>query len=137
MRIVVVGPCSSGKTTLVGRLRDLGLDAVNVAQEHSGVRGLWRKKQPDVLVMLEASLPVIRRRRPVPWGEERLAVQRERLKDARAHADLLIHTDELTREEVVDRVLKYTDSLGKSGPAEERARLGEISGTPPGKGSWN
>jgi GTPase SAR1 and related small G proteins len=123
MRIVVVGPCASGKTTLVGRLRDLGLDALNVAQEHSGIRALWRKKRPDVLVMLEASLPVIRRRRPVPWGEERLTAQRERLKDARAHADLFIQTDSLTREEVTQRVLDYiagrTDNDGDNGSNPE------------------
>jgi len=107
MRIVVVGPCASGKTTLVTRLQELGLDAHNVAQEHSGVRSLWRKKRPDVVVMLEASLPVIRRRRAVPWGEERLAAQRERLKDAREHADLFIQTDPLTKEEVAQRVLDY------------------------------
>ncbi len=107
MRIVVVGPCASGKTTLVTRLQELGLDAHNVAQEHSGVKTLWRKKNPDVLVMLEASLPVIRRRRPVPWGEERLTVQRERLRDAREHADLFIKTDPLTREEVAQRVLEF------------------------------
>ncbi len=107
MRIVVVGPCASGKTTLVGRLQALGLDAHNVAQEHSGIKKLWRKKQPDVVVMLEASLPVIRRRRSVPWGEERLAVQRERLQDAREHADLFIQTDPLTKEEVAARVLDF------------------------------
>ena len=119
MRIVVVGPCASGKTTLVTRLRELGLDAHNVAQEHSGVRGLWRRKNPDVVVMLEATLPVIRQRRTVPWGEERLIVQRERLADARAHADLFIQTDELTREEVVQRVLDFiagrADNDGSNG----------------------
>ncbi|HWQ62482.1 MAG TPA: hypothetical protein VN521_09240 [Negativicutes bacterium] len=107
MRIVVVGPCASGKTTLVTRLQELGLDAHNVAQEHSGIRTLWRKKRPDVLVMLEATLPVIRRRRSVPWGEERLTAQRERLKDAREHADLFIQTDPLTREEVAERVVQF------------------------------
>lgn len=107
MRIVVVGPCASGKTTLVNRLRELGLDAHNVAQEHSGIKSLWRKKSPDVVVMLDASLPVIRRRRSVPWGEERLEAQRERLRDAREHASLFIQTDPLSREEVAGRVLDY------------------------------
>lgn len=115
MRIVVVGPCASGKTTLVTRLQELGLDARNVAQEHSGVKTLWRKKNPDVLVMLEASLPVIRRRRQVPWGEERLTVQRERLMDAREHADLFIQTDPLTREEVAQRVLEFIAGRAANG----------------------
>jgi broad-specificity NMP kinase len=123
MRIVVVGPCTSGKTTLVTRLRELGLDARNVAQEHSGIKTFWRRKNPDVVVMLEASLPVIRRRRTVPWGEERLAVQRERLRDAREHADLFIQTDSLTREEVAERVLDYiagrTDNDGSNSRSPE------------------
>jgi GTPase SAR1 family protein len=107
MRIAVVGPCASGKTTLVNRLQELGFDARNIAQEHSGVKTLWRKAGPDVLVMLDASLPVIRQRRKVPWGEERLIAQRERLRDAREHASLYIQTDPLTREEVAGRVLDY------------------------------
>jgi broad-specificity NMP kinase len=125
MRIVVVGPCASGKTTLVSRLRSLGLDAHNVAQEHSGIKKLWRKKQPDVVVMLEASLPVIRRRRSVPWGEERLAAQRERLSDAREHADLFIQTDPLTREEVAERVLDFI-----AGRADDGSNDGESAARP-------
>jgi len=104
MRVVVCGVCASGKTTLVTSLRELGVEAYNVAQEHSCIRKLWRKKCPDVLVMLDVTLPVIRMRRSVPWGEERLVLQRERLRDARASADLYIQTDPLCREEVVDMV---------------------------------
>ncbi|MDT8901016.1 hypothetical protein [Anaeroselena agilis] len=115
MRIVVVGPCASGKTTLVNRLQELGFDAHNVAQEHSGIKSLWRKKNPDVVVMLDASLPVIRRRRAVPWGEERLAAQRERLRDAREHATLHIQTDPLSREEVVGRVLDHIAGRADNG----------------------
>ncbi|EAX46762.1 conserved hypothetical protein [Thermosinus carboxydivorans Nor1] len=107
MRVVVVGVCASGKTTLVNRLRSLGIEAYNVAQEHSGIKKLWQKKHPDILVMLDATLDTIRRRRSVPWGEERLAVQRERLRDARANADLFIPTDNLTKEEVAQLVLSH------------------------------
>lgn len=105
MRIIVVGVCTSGKTTLVKFLSGLGIDACNVAQEHSGIKKLWKKKQPDILVMLDATLPVIRQRREVSWGEERLAVQHERLRDAREHADVYIQTDDLTRQEVAQIVL--------------------------------
>lgn len=115
MRIIVVGPCASGKTTLVNRLQELGYDAHNVAQEHSGIKTLWRKKSPDVVVMLDASLPVIRRRRPVPWGEERLEAQHERLRDAREHASLYIQTDPLSREEVAGRVLDYIAGRADNG----------------------
>ncbi|MDR3562724.1 MAG: hypothetical protein P4N59_14990 [Negativicutes bacterium] len=107
MRVVVSGPCASGKTTLVAGLTARGIEAYNVAQEHSGVPTLWRRKNPDVLVLLDATLPVIRTRRNVPWGEERLTAQRLRLRDARQNADLYIDTDPLTREEVVERVLEH------------------------------
>jgi hypothetical protein len=105
--VAVVGCCASGKTTLVNSLRKLGIEVYNIAQEHSGIRKLWQKRNPDVLVMLDVTLPVIRRRRDVPWGEERLVAQRERLRDARANADLYIQTDSLSRDEVVEQVLAY------------------------------
>jgi adenylate kinase len=106
MRVVVAGVCSSGKTTLVKSLQDAGIDAYNVAQEHSGIKKLWNKKNPDILVVLDAKLSTIRQRRKVPWGEERLVVQRERLIDARQHADLYLQTDELSKEDVVQNVLE-------------------------------
>lgn len=105
--IAVVGVCVSGKTTLVKRLQELGLEAYNVAQEHSGIKKLWNRRQPDILVMLDADLPAIRKRRSVPWDEDRLAVQRERLRDAKQHADLFIQTDLLSKEDVVQIVLDY------------------------------
>ena len=107
MRVVIVGVCASGKTTLVTKLRALGVEAYNVAQEHSCIREFWRKRQPDVLVLLDVTLPVIRQRRDVPWGEERLSIQRERLLSARTNADLYIQTDNLSREQVVETVLDY------------------------------
>lgn len=107
MRVVVAGVCSSGKTTLVKSLQEAGIDAYNVAQEHSGIKKLWNKKNPDILVVLDAKLTSIRKRRIVPWGEERLVVQRERLVDAYQHADLYLQTDELSREDVVQNVLEY------------------------------
>jgi broad-specificity NMP kinase len=106
MRVVVAGVCASGKTTLVKSLRELGIDAYHVAQEHSLIQKLWNHRQPDILVVLDAELTVIRQRRMVSWGEERLVVQRARLGDACKHADLYIHTDNLSREEIVKNVLE-------------------------------
>ena len=116
MRLVVAGVCVSGKTTLVKTLRDLGIDAYNVAQEHSTIKKLWNRRQPDILVVLDAQLRTIRRRRIVPWGEERLALQRERLCDAFEHADLFIHTDELSKEDIVQNVLEHIrrNNLGEN-----------------------
>lgn len=113
MRIAVVGVCAAGKTTLVNGLKKSGLDAVNVPQEHSCVKMLWKKHSPDILVMLDAKLATIRKRRTVPWGEERLKIQHERLRTAREQADLYIETDGLTIEEVLRRVVDY--ARGKDG----------------------
>jgi RNase adaptor protein for sRNA GlmZ degradation len=115
MRIVVAGVCVSGKTTLVKSLRDLGIDAYNVAQEHSAIKKLWNHKQPDILVVLDVQLETIRQRRIVAWGEERLALQRERLRDAYTHADLYIQTDDLSRDDIVQSVLEH---IRRNGHAE-------------------
>ena len=103
MRIAIVGVCASGKTTLVAGLRAAGYDAYNVAQEHSCIHDFWNKHHPDVLVMIDATLPAIRKRRLVYWGEDRLA-------DARAHADLYIQTDALDADAVREKVIAF---LGK------------------------
>jgi len=112
MRIAVVGVCAAGKTTLVQGLKDAGFDAYNVAQEHSCIRAFWNKHKPDVLVMIDATLPAIKKRRRVSWTEERLVVQHERLKDARAHADLYIQTDDLSAAEVLEKVVAFLREKG-------------------------
>ena len=112
MRVAVVGVCASGKTTLVSRLKDMGIEAYNIAQEHSGIKTLWQKKCPDILVLLDAELATIRKRRDVPWGEERLVLQRERLQDARQNADIFIKTDSLSKNEVAERVMAYIRRTG-------------------------
>ena len=107
MRVVVVGPCTSGKTTLVNGLRSYGIEAYNIAQEHSGILKLWQKKKPDILIMLDVTLAAAKKRREVYWGEERLVLQRERLKDARTNADLYIQTARTTQQQVLRIALTY------------------------------
>jgi len=108
LRIAVVGPCASGKTVLVERLRALGYEAHECAQEHSGVPAMWRKVvHPDVLIYLDASFATITRRRRVDWGPDYLAELNRRLAHARQHCDLYIRTDELSEEEVLEKVLVY------------------------------
>ena len=109
MKIAIVGVCASGKTTLVAGLREAGYDAYNVAQEHSCVHNFWAKKNPDLVVMIDATLPAIHKRRLVYWGEDRLVTQHKRLADAKAHADLYIPTDELDAEAVRQKVIEFID----------------------------
>jgi hypothetical protein len=107
MKIVIVGPCASGTTTLAENLRRAGYEAHPCAQEHSYVPDMWRMSQPDVLVYLDATMDTIRRRRDVSWGEEHLAAENERLAHAREHCDLYLPTDELSRDEVLLRVEQF------------------------------
>ncbi|HLU36288.1 MAG TPA: hypothetical protein VKZ61_10985 [Thermomicrobiales bacterium] len=90
--IVVVGPCASGKTTLVDALKERGYDARVVAQEHSIIRDLWKKRDPDVVIALDLDLQKVRERRSPTWSAEIYEVQHERLRDAFAAADLTIDT---------------------------------------------
>ena len=107
MRVAVVGVCASGKTTLVAGLREAGYDAYNVAQEHSCVHDFWNKKHPDVVIMIDARMPAIHKRRKVYWDEDRLVTQHKRLADARAHADLYIQTDELDAKAVLAQTVAF------------------------------
>ncbi|MBQ1510262.1 MAG: hypothetical protein II178_01780 [Selenomonadaceae bacterium] len=109
MRIAIVGVCASGKTTLVAGLKAAGYDAYNVAQEHSCIHNFWNKHHPDLLVMIDATLAAIHKRRKVYWGEERLVTQHKRLADARAHADLFLQTDELDAPHVLARVIEFIE----------------------------
>ncbi len=107
-RIAIVGPCAAGKTMLVGRLRGLGYDAHECAQEHSMAPSMWRRiTDPDVLIYLDATLSTIAQRRRIDWGEKVLAELHRRLRHAREHCDLYIPTDGLTPEEVLERALDF------------------------------
>ncbi len=109
MTVAVVGVCASGKTTLVKGLQARGFAAYNVAQEHSCIKKFWQKKNPQYLVMIDASLPAIKKRRLVFWDEARLEAQHERLKDAKEHADLYIYTDDLSAEDVLNKVTAFLE----------------------------
>lgn len=106
-RVVVVGHCASGKSTLVDLLRRAGIDAVASAQEHSAVPELWKRSRADVLVFLEVDLATIRRRRGWEWPEAIYSAQEERLRRARAAADLVIDTASYQADEVFDRARNY------------------------------
>jgi cytidylate kinase len=108
LKIGIVGPCAAGKSTLIAGLRLRGFQAKHIAQEHSYVKDMWRRlTNPDVLIYLDVSYPVSLRRRKLDWNEAEYQVQIDRLAHARQNADLIIDTDPLQPEEVVERVLRF------------------------------
>jgi len=106
--IGVVGPCGAGKSTLIEGLNRLGYRTRHIAQEHSYVPDMWlRLTNPDVLIFLDASFPITRKRREINWSQADWEEQQRRLKHAKEHADLYIQTDELNAEEVLQRVVNF------------------------------
>jgi hypothetical protein len=98
--IGVVGPCAAGKSTLVTGLRQHGYRVRHIAQEHSYAPAMWQKiTHPDLLIFLDVSYPVswpaARSTGRVPDPEE-YETQQHRLRHARQHADLYLHTDSLS-----------------------------------------
>lgn len=89
-RVVVVGSCASGKSTLVEALRANGVNASVCAQEHSAIPKLWNHTEPDLLVLLHVDLETIRARRSPNWPEQIYVEQQKRLANARLAADVVI-----------------------------------------------
>ena|SRR5688500_4323275 len=107
LRVAIVGGCASGKSSLSHALRARGVDAWPVAQEHSVIPELWRHLQPDRLVLLEARLDSVRRRRnDAAWPRWIWEVQQLRIDHARRNADVIIRTDDLSPEEIERRVMQ-------------------------------
>lgn len=106
-RIVVVGPCAAGKSTLVESLQALGYDAHASGQEHSAITSLWEHAQPDVLIALEVDIAAVRSRRDAEWPEWLHDVQVRRLSAASAAADLTIDTTDLDSAAVSSRVVAF------------------------------
>lgn len=106
--IGIVGPCSSGKTTLINGLKTHGYIARHIAQEHSFVPNMWQRiSHPDLLIFLDVSFEVSQKRRNLDWREDDFLEQQKRLAHARQHADLIIKTDELSISEVLELVISY------------------------------
>jgi thymidylate kinase len=106
--IGVVGPCGAGKSTLIAGLELLGYRTRHVAQEHSYVKDMWRRlTNPDILVFLDVSYENTCKRRKLDWTEADWQEQQERLSHARAHADLYVDTNVLSREKVLEKVVKF------------------------------
>ncbi len=104
----VVGPCGSGKSTLIEGLEANGFACRHIAQEHSHVQAMWQIiSKPDILIYLGASFPVSTARRQLNWQEKDHAEQLRRLTHAREHAHLIVNTDELTPAQVLQTALDF------------------------------
>ncbi len=109
--IGIVGPCASGKSTLIEHLAGLGFNARHIAQEHSFVPDMWQRlTHPDLLIFLDASYPTSLQRRKLGWSEADWQEQQRRLSHAKEHADLYIETDRKTAEAVLQQVLEFIDA---------------------------
>ena len=106
--IGVVGPCASGKSTLIAGLTRLGFRTRHIAQEHSYVKDMWQRlTNPDILVFLDASYSITCQRRKLDWTEADWQEQQQRLSHARAHADLYLDTDKLGIEDVLNKAVEF------------------------------
>ena len=106
-RIIVVGPCAAGKSTLVEALQAHGYDAHVSAQEHSAIASLWQHSQPDILIALEADIAAVRARRGGDWPEWLHDLQVQRLQAASAAANLTIDTTNLDPDTVSSQALAF------------------------------
>lgn len=113
--IGIVGPCGSGKTTLITQLEARGYRCRHIAQEHSYVPSMWQKiTNPDLLIFLQASFEVCTARRKLNWTPADHAEQQRRLAHALQHADLVVDTNTLTADEVLACVVDFLKGRSKA-----------------------
>ncbi len=109
LRVAIVGPCASGKSTLAKALSVVGYEARQPAQEHSYVPTMWQRlTRPDILIYLDVDYENSRLRVPhIDGGPGRLAEQHQRLAHAHQHCDMYLDTSGLTPAEVRQKVLSF------------------------------
>lgn len=111
-KIGIVGPCSAGKSTLAGALKNRGYQVRHIAQEHSMVPDMWKRLgDPDDLIYLDVSYQVSMQRRPLNMTVAEFAEQVKRLRNAFGEADLYIQTDDLSPQQVLEKVESYLSEV--------------------------
>lgn len=111
MKIGLVGPCTAGKSTVGSRLRELGYEVRQIAQEHSYVPNMWKRiSNPDILIFLEVSYENTLSRRNLSWKKSDYEIQLHRLRHAKEFANLSINTDLYSVDEVVVIIIDFINS---------------------------
>jgi shikimate kinase len=106
--IGIVGPCGAGKSTLTEGLEKNGYFCRHIAQEHSYVPAMWQIiTQPGILIYLNVSFPISTARTKMNWQEKDYTEQLHRLSHAREHAHIIIDTDTMTTEDVLQKALTF------------------------------
>ncbi len=114
MLIGVVGACGAGKSSLVAGLQIQGYKSRHIAQEHSYVPDMWKRiTDPDVLIYLEVSYENTVIRRKLNWTIDEYTEQQRRLRHARSNADLIIDTNPLTKEQVLEKALAFLVTISQ------------------------
>jgi deoxyadenosine/deoxycytidine kinase len=104
----VVGPCGSGKSTLIEGLERHGYRCRHIAQEHSYAKHMWQViSKPDLLIFLDCSFENSTTRRRLSWVPADHEEQMRRLSHAREHAHIIIDTNILDAEAVLKRALEF------------------------------
>jgi deoxyadenosine/deoxycytidine kinase len=109
--IGIVGPCGSGKSTLIRGLEEHGYRCRHIAQEHSYVKEMWKIiTKPDILIFLECSFENSTQRRKLNWTPADHEEQLRRLAHAYEHADFIINTNTLGESGVLAQALTFLKS---------------------------
>ncbi|RPJ42672.1 MAG: hypothetical protein EHM21_12490 [Chloroflexi bacterium] len=113
-QVGIVGPCTAGKSTLINRLRGrYNVVLRHIAQEHSYVQTMWQRiNLPNWLVFLDVSYPVSMERKKLDWTPAEYEEQQRRLAHARQHADFYLMTDDLTPDQVAEKVAEFLAGKG-------------------------
>ena len=113
--IGIVGPCNSGKTTLVNGLKRHGFIARHIAQEHSYAPNMWKRiTNPDVLIYLDVTYQISQERRTLDWTSNQFDDQNRRLVHAHEHANLIINTNPLTISEVLNLAIRFLQGRARN-----------------------